>query len=398
MSTLRVCAVMTAGCLAFAACGGSGPGDRGAARWYLVISMVSDGDVDLYAVDSNGGPLAAVTHSAADDELLFVTADGRLGVEHDDGAWLVTPSDGREKKLGYEAVLAPDRRTIAVTRLYGGGESGRIELLEPGKPRRPLGSGHVDTLLPGALIYQHYGETTYEFRIRDLRTGRSAALDIPGGDSGRVSESKRWLVGWDYDQLYPQRGFVWLLDAQTPHARARLLPLRRVADVHWLPGERLGVTYGVNYEHHRVFDLRGKPLSPVRSPHGQCTWSPDGRQIVCGTGKSIEIVDMTSGARRALRGRNPVWSHDGRAVAAQIGDKVSILDVASGKVEPLAPATGLESQSVWRPDDRALAWTDKSGIHIATRGVPSVEVIPATGFVSGLTWVRGALPAGLKPA
>ena len=89
--------------------------------------------------------------------------------------------------------------------------------------------------------------------------------------------------------------------------------------------------------------------------------APDGARVACGSARGIRVVDLVSGAERALTDgadRSPCWSPDGRTLAfvrGATGARALHVVPAAGGPPVRLQTTDEAFDPAWSPDGRRLA-------------------------------------------
>ncbi len=164
------------------------------------------------------------------------------------------------------------------------------------------------------------------------------------------------------------------------------------------------------------------PVSlPPSSPASPISWSPDGKQIACvkvaspysgdGDQSAVQIVDVETGAMRALTGRSrnesqPVISPDGRHIAYWHPRESQTRNVNEIHVAPISGGEGASvtraidrnvQRAIWTSDSKALVVSANDGTTVgvwvqpltgAARRLDLGKLVPAAAF-----WLDASLNA-----
>jgi len=156
------------------------------------------------------------------------------------------------------------------------------------------------------------------------------------------------------------------------------------------------------------------PVSlPPSSPSSPLSWSPDGKFIACvkvaslysgdGDQSAVQVLDVESGAVRALTGRSrnesqPLFSPDGRSIAYWHPRDGQTRNVNEIHVSPAAGGEGASitraidrniMRAIWMPDGQSLLVSGNDGTTVgvwvqplrgAARRVDLGKVVPAAAF------------------
>jgi WD40-like Beta Propeller Repeat len=259
--------------------------------------------------------------------LFSLPAPGRLLVESDSGAWVVSP-DGSKRRLGdwREASWSPFGRFVVASR------GNELAALEP--------NGHVRwTLDRPAIRFPRWGGSRTDTRIAYLTSSR---LHVVAGDgTGDV-------------------------EAGGLPAAARVAPA-------WRPGARHVVAYVDTRGRVHAYDAgagsdfwAARPVLSAAFPRPRSlTWSPDGRRLLLVTASRV-VLFGTASARPLANLRLPdvvgaAFAPDSRRLAVVRPREVLLLSPETLRSRQQAfGGPGGFTGAAWSPDGRWLlvAWRD----------------------------------------
>ena len=391
-----------------------------------------DGNLDVYLIDTTGGPVTRLTWHPETDLVREFTPDGgavlfeswrKLHTRRYRDLHTVPVTGGMPTRLpiptAIKAALSPDGGKIAYTPLgepfdqwkhYRGGRQSRIWIMEFADlsveeiPKPDGGSNDTDPNWIGDTVY-FTSDRDGEFNLYAYRPGSGAverltddedfpAIDARAGDGVLIFERAGRLHIYD-----PASGSTTTLrigvGADLRERRAR-----------WTSGEEWVRAASVSPGGKRVaLEFRGeivtvpaekgdpRNLTDSVGAHDRApAWSPDGRSIAYVSDQGGEyglMIAAQDGAGEARRIEIPgagfysqlAWSPDSASIALLDNSlTIWVVDVASGEAthvaqEPVYTPVVTTSYS-WSPDSRWLAYT------LARAGMmqtgPSIICLPRT--------------------
>jgi WD40 repeat protein len=217
--------------------------------------------------------------------------------------------------LTFVTVLAPGHGQLKTTRV------GRFRLAGGSSRTSLAGYGNAIIGANGRLIFFDGATIRYadgdEFAARDLPRGwRITRLAVSPWDSGTFLASVESKPGPDGCRGTVE-GAVYLISPERSTKLRSYDPCADSVGAEWSPNGRKILWFsGADPESVFVSDGQGRHLHEIADDTDGALWSPDGRMIAYAQGKSVFVLDLSSGVRRLVgRGGLGAWSPDGKELA-----------------------------------------------------------------------------------
>ena len=221
-----------------------------------------------------------------------------------------------------------------------------------------------------------------------------------------TSQTQSWQQGMMIYLARLPSGFNAMYELNLETGAARQLLLQPTTNQHfygpWVsPDSSRVVFYDIN-DSDGILDLQNLSVKPIEACNSP-TYSPDGKQIICGESGHFRILDAATGElirtlEAGVNGWLPVFSPDGMQVAFAVfgaGNSTSLwrIDTAGGQAVALASAAFENYCPTWSPDGNWIAYQSSaenvgSEIWIMDRNGGNKRQITSTpgGWSRGPVW------------